>query len=87
MCQVNLVKTLINNKFMINQLLYGDNIDIMNKMQSESIDLIYLDPPFNSNTNYNYLYSQATGVNVPEEAIAFCDAWTLDEEKERNTKK
>ena len=51
-------------------------------MKSESIDLIYLDPPFNSNRSYNFLYSQATGLPLPEEAEAFCDAWTLDIAKE-----
>lgn len=66
----------------MNQLLYGDNLEVMRKMQSESIDLIYLDPPFNSNRNYNFLYSQATGLPLPEEAEAFCDAWTLDIAKE-----
>ena len=67
---------------MLNQLLYGDNLEVMRRMQSESVDLIYLDPPFNSNRNYNFLYSQATGLPLPEEAEAFCDAWTLDIAKE-----
>ena len=67
---------------MINQLLYGDNIEIMRRMQSASIDVIQIDPPFNSNRNYNFLYSQATGRDLPEEAEAFCDAWTLDIAKE-----
>jgi site-specific DNA-methyltransferase (adenine-specific) len=71
----------------MNQLLYGDNIEIMKKMPSESIDLIYLDPPFNSNKNYNFLYSQATGLPLPEEAEAFCDAWKLDEGKETTIRK
>jgi site-specific DNA-methyltransferase (adenine-specific) len=71
----------------MNQLLYGDNIEIMKKMPSESIDLIYLDPPFNSNRNYNFLYSQATGLPLPEEAEAFCDAWKLDVDKEATIRK
>ncbi len=66
---------------MINQLLYGDNLEVMKKLPSESFDLIYLDPPFNSNRNYNFLYSQATGLPLPEEAEAFCDAWNWDAEK------
>jgi site-specific DNA-methyltransferase (adenine-specific) len=44
--------------------------------------LIYLDPPFNSNRGYNYLYSQATGLPLPEEAEAFYDAWDYDLAKE-----
>lgn len=66
----------------INKIFYGDNLDVMNeKIPDNSIDLIYLDPPFNSNRNYNRIYSQNTGYPVDEEAIAFCDAWELTQEK------
>lgn len=66
----------------INKIFYGDNLDVMNeKIPDNSIDLIYLDPPFNSNRNYNRIYSTNTGMPVPEEAIAFCDAWELTQEK------
>ncbi len=51
----------------------GDNLDIMRGMNSESVDLIYLDPPFNSNKNYSApIGSQAAGA-------AFKDTWTLDD--------
>src|SRR3546814_18352062 len=41
----------------LNRLYYGDNLDIMqNKLGLESVDLIYLDPPFKSDTNYNLMY-------------------------------
>ena len=51
----------------------GDNLDIMRGMNSESVDLIYLDPPFNSNRNYAApLGSEAAGA-------AFKDTWTLDD--------
>ena len=51
----------------------GDNLRIMRGMNSESVDLIYLDPPFNSNRNYEApIGSQAAGA-------AFKDAWTLDD--------
>ena len=46
------------------------------------MDLIYLDPPFNSNRNYNLIYSKLTGQPVPEQEEAFCDAWKMDPEKE-----
>ncbi|MFT4968007.1 MAG: DNA modification methylase [Candidatus Deianiraeaceae bacterium] len=72
---------------MLNQLLYGDNLEVMRKMQSESIDLMYLDPHFNSNRNYNFLYSQVTGRSLPEEAEAFCDAWKLDIDTEEKSVK
>ena len=66
----------------INKIFYGDNLDVMNeKIPDNSVDLIYLDPPFNSNRNYNRVYSTNTGMPVPEEAIAFCDAWELTQEK------
>lgn len=71
----------MENNF-INQIYYGDNLDVMTeKIPNNSIDLIYLDPPFNSNRNYNRIYSQHIGQPVPEEAIAFCDAWELTSEK------
>ena len=66
----------------MNQLYYGDNLTFMrDKMKSSSVDLIYLDPPFNSNRNYNLLYKTATGVAVPEQEEAFCDTWELTETK------
>ena len=51
----------------------GDNLDIMRGMNSESVDLIYLDPPFNSNQNYSApIGSEAAGA-------AFKDTWTLSD--------
>ena len=67
----------------MNKLYYGDNLRLMqDKMKTASVDLIYLDPPFNSNRNYNLLYEQATGVKVPEQEIAFCDTWELTPDKQ-----
>lgn len=45
-----------------NTLHYGDNLDVLRVMPGESIDLIYLDPPFNSNRNYNVLFKDESGV-------------------------
>jgi len=64
-----------------NQLLYGDNLTIMRDMKKASIDLICIDPPFNSQRSYNLIYKQMTGLPVPEQEVAFCDAWELDAEK------
>ena len=51
----------------------GDNLDIMRGMNSESVDLIYLDPPFNSNEDYSApVGSEAAGA-------AFKDTWTLSD--------
>ena len=67
----------------MNRLYYGDCLTIMNEMHSESVDLIYLDPPFNSNRAYNAIYKDETGRPLPDQIEAFCDMWTLDEERER----
>jgi DNA modification methylase len=65
-----------------NHLYYGDNLTIMKGMPSSSVDLIYLDPPFNSQRSYNLIYKRLTGQPVPEQEEAFCDAWEMDAEKE-----
>jgi len=65
----------------MNKLFYGDNLTIMKNMPSDSVDLIYLDPPFNSNRSYNLLYKNTTGLPIPEQIEAFCDTWELDFEK------
>ncbi|MDB5371799.1 MAG: mod [Belnapia sp.] len=65
-----------------NRLLYGDNLTLMQDMKSASVDLIYLDPPFNSQRTYNLIYRNLTGAPVPEQEEAFCDAWDMDPEKE-----
>jgi DNA modification methylase len=65
-----------------NRLFYGDNLTIMGNMPSGSVDLIYLDPPFNSQRTYNLIYTKLTGLPVPEQEEAFCDAWQMDAEKE-----
>ena len=51
----------------------GDNLDIMRSMNSESVDLIYLDPPFNSNQDY------AAPIGSEAAGAAFKDTWTLDD--------
>lgn len=66
----------------MNRLYYGDNLTIMQQMPLHSVDLIYLDPPFNSNQTYNLLYKNMTGKPVPEQAEAFFDTWQLDAEKQ-----
>jgi len=66
-----------------NRLYYGDNLTIMKEfIPRKSVDLIYLDPPFNSQRNYNLIYRQLTGQPVPEQEEAFCDAWEMDPEKQ-----
>ena len=68
----------------LNQLYYGDCLIIMrDHIRVGSVDLIYLDPPFNSNREYNAIYKDETGRPLPDQIEAFCDLWTLDEERER----
>ena len=67
----------------INKLYYGDCLTIMQEMSLASVDLIYLDPPFNSNRQYNAIYQDETGRPLPDQIEAFCDMWELDEERDR----
>lgn len=46
---------------MANHLHYGDNLEVLRNMPAESVDLIYLDPPFNSNASYNQLFKSPDG--------------------------
>ena len=63
-----------------NQLYYGDNLDVLqNSIQDESIDLCYIDPPFNSNRDYNRIYNN-TGKEDSAQATAFTDTWEWDKE-------
>ena len=60
----------------INQLYYGDNLDILRAhIPDESIDLIYIDPPFNSNQAYNVIFSEADGSSSQAQIQVFEDTW------------
>ena len=67
----------------MNRLYYGDCLTIMQDMKLASVDLIYLDPPFNSNREYNAIYKDETGRLLPDQIEAFCDLWQLDADRER----
>jgi site-specific DNA-methyltransferase (adenine-specific) len=67
-----------------NYLYYGDNLDVLRQhIASESVDLVYLDPPFNSNATYNVLFAEHTGEKAASQIKAFEDTWTWDEEAAR----
>lgn len=69
---------------MTNTLYYGDNLIILRDyIQDESVDLIYLDPPFNSNRSYNVLFKEETGADSQAQMTAFDDTWHWDTETER----
>lgn len=60
-----------------NRLYYGDNLDVLrDHVASESVDLVYLDPPFNSNASYNILFRSPTGSGADASIEAFDDTWT-----------
>ena len=65
----------------MNRLYYGDNLEVLRKyIPDESIDLIYLDPPFNSQANYNILYKEQNGTQSASQIKAFSDFWHWDQE-------
>ena len=67
----------------MNRLYFGDCLTIMEEMPLGSVDLIYLDPPFNSQRDYNAIYKDETGRPLPAQIEAFGDMWALDERRER----
>ena len=63
-----------------NQLFYGDNLDVLRlHVLDESVDLVYLDPPFNSNANYNVLFAERDGTQAAAQIKAFDDTWRWDD--------
>src|SRR5204863_4284595 len=59
-----------------NTLFYGDNLDILRDyLIDECVDLIYLDPPFNSSRNYNVLFKDEKGLESEAQILAFEDTW------------
>ncbi len=66
-----------------NKLYYGDNLDILQRyIKDESIDLVYLDPPFNSNQDYNVLFKEKDGAQAAGQIRAFEDTWTWNQDDE-----
>jgi len=66
-----------------NHLYYGDNLDVLrNEIGDETVDLIYLDPPFNSNASYNVLFKGPTGRDSAAQIEAFDDTWHWGEAAE-----
>ena len=66
-----------------NHLYFGDNLDILRQhIADESVDLIYLDPPFNSNATYNVLFRERSGEESAAQITAFDDTWRWSLESE-----
>lgn len=67
-----------------NTLFYGDNLDILREyVPDESVDLIYLDPPFNSNRSYNVLFKDESGKDSQSQITAFEDTWHWGDDAQR----
>lgn len=63
----------------MNTLYYGDNLDILRRyIKDESVDLVYLDPPFKSNQDYNVLFEEQNGSRSAAQIKAFGDTWRWD---------
>jgi DNA modification methylase len=64
----------------MNTLYYGDNLEVLREhIKDESVDLIYLDPPFNSKATYNVLFAEKDGSQSAAQIQAFEDTWTWDQ--------
>ncbi len=68
-----------------NTLYYGDNLKVLREqLPDESVDLVYLDPPFNSNADYNVLFAERGGEASHAQIKAFGDTWKWDTEAAAN---
>jgi DNA modification methylase len=67
-----------------NKLYYGDNLEVLQRyVKDESVDLVYLDPPFNSRQDYNVLFAEKDGSQSSSQIQAFGDTWEWNIEAER----
>ena len=67
-----------------NRLYYGDNLKVLRQyLGDKSVDLVYLDPPFNSDQDYNVLFKERDGTRSAAQVKAFKDTWYWDDEASR----
>lgn len=63
-----------------NTLYYGDNLDVLRRhIKDDTVDLVYLDPPFKSNQDYNVLFAEQNGSRSKAQIKAFEDTWRWDQ--------
>jgi DNA modification methylase len=63
-----------------NLLYYGDNLEVLRRhVKDETVDLVYLDPPFNSSQDYNVLFAEKNGTQSSAQITAFEDTWHWDQ--------
>jgi site-specific DNA-methyltransferase (adenine-specific) len=76
---VNLLAFLREFTMAENILYYGDNLEILRRyIKNESVDLVYLDPPFKSDQDYNILFAERNGSQAAAQIKAFEDTWHWD---------
>ena len=63
-------------EFLPNSLYYGDNLDVLRAFPDGCVDLVYLDPPFNSNRSYNVIFREAAGSEAEAQIEVFGDTWS-----------
>jgi site-specific DNA-methyltransferase (adenine-specific) len=74
---------LVRYPYMPNSLYYGDNLRVLrDSIPTESVDLVYLDPPFNSQATYNVLFKAPSGEQSKAQIEAFEDTWHWNETAE-----
>src|SRR5215469_11272916 len=83
--EANLSRLLISRKVLLfmdgNWLYYGDNLDVLRRyVKDETVDLVYLDPPFNSNQDYHVLFAEQDGSRSATQIQVFKDSWHWDQE-------
>ena len=68
-----------------NQLYYGDNYEVLKRyVKDETVDLVYLDPPFNSRQDYNVLFAEKDGSQSSSQIRAFEDTWEWNIDAQRS---
>src|SRR5713226_7248979 len=68
-----------------NTLFCGDNLQILREyLPSDSVDLVYLDPPFKSDQDYNLLFREKDGSRSASQILAFEDTWEWNQESKDN---
>jgi site-specific DNA-methyltransferase (adenine-specific) len=68
----------------MNRLFYGDNLNVLREhFKDDPADLIYLDPPFNSQASYNVLYPEPSGQQSEAQVKAFVDTWHWNDSAEQ----
>ncbi len=74
--------TVLGSAEYVRQLHVGDNLGVMRRMETETVDLVYLDPPFNSNQNYRIVFRGPAELKSRAYLPAFEDVWSWDDESE-----